>query len=104
MYLCHVSCIVCVVITVGLGSLVCSWYAGCVSVVARVDRVVSSLGGGWGLSPVCSFACTALAFSISICFCPAAVVCVSSRLVQSHTPSSHRGARCFRSLSAYLKG
>ena len=64
MYLCHVSCMVCVVIFVGLGSLVCSWDAGCVSVVARVDRAISSLGRGRGLSPVCSFACTALAFSI----------------------------------------
>ncbi len=52
------------VIVVGLGSLVCSWVAGCVSVVARVDRAISSLGRGRGLSPVCSFACTALAFSI----------------------------------------
>jgi hypothetical protein len=52
MYLCHVSCMVCVVIVVGLGSLVCSWDAGCVSVVARVDRAISSSGRGRGLSPV----------------------------------------------------
>ncbi len=64
MYLCHVSCMVCVVVVVGLGSLTCSWDAGCDSVVARVDRATSNLGRGRGLSPVCSFACTALAFSI----------------------------------------
>ena len=64
MYLCHVSYMVWVVIVVGLGSLVCSWDAGCVSVVARVDRAISNLGRGRGLSPVFSLACTALAFSI----------------------------------------
>ena len=64
MYLCHVSCMVCVVNVVGLGSFVCSWDAGCVSVEARVDRATSNLGVGRGLSPVWSFACTALAFSI----------------------------------------
>ena len=95
---------VCVVVTVGLGSLWCSWCAGCVSVVARVDRAISSFGGGWGLSPVCRLACIALAFSICICVCPVAVICFSKRLVQSHTPSSHKGARCFRSRSAYRRG
>jgi hypothetical protein len=46
--LCHVSCMVCVVVVIGLGSLVCSWDAGSVSVVARVDRANSSLGLGRG--------------------------------------------------------
>ena len=64
MNLCHDSCMACVVAVVGLGSFVCSWDAGVVSVVARVDRANASLGRGRGLSPVCSFACTALAFSI----------------------------------------
>ena len=50
MYLCHVSCMVCVVNVVGLGSFVCSWDAGCVSVEARVDRATSNLGVGRGLS------------------------------------------------------
>jgi len=52
MDLCHVSCMVCVVVAVGLGSLVYSWDAGSVSVVARVDRANSSLG--WvGVCPHC---------------------------------------------------
>ena len=42
MNLCHDSCMVCVVIVVGLGSF--EWYAGVVSVVARVDRPNASLG------------------------------------------------------------
>ena len=104
MNLCHVSCMVCVVFVVGLGSLVCSWDAGRVSVVARVVRADSSLGWGRGLSPVCSLACTAFALSIWICVCPDVVGCDSRILVQSLTPSSHRGAKCFKSLSAYLRG
>ena len=44
MTLCHVLCMVCVVVVVGLGSFVCSWDAGSVIVVARVDRANSSLG------------------------------------------------------------
>ncbi len=51
-YLCHVSCMVRVVTVVGLGSFVCSRDAGCVSVVARVDRTISSLGRG-RISPRC---------------------------------------------------
>ena len=47
-----------------LGSFMCSWDACVVSVVARVDRANASLGRGRGLSPVCSFACIAVAFSI----------------------------------------
>ncbi len=104
MYLCHVSCMVCVATVVGLGSFVGSWDAGWVSVVARADRATSNLGWGRGLSPVCSFACAALAFSICICFCSHVVVCDSSILDQSLSPSSHRGAKCFRSLSEYRRG
>ena len=40
------------VVVIGLGSFVCSWDAGSVSVVARVDNAMSSLGCGRGLSPV----------------------------------------------------
>ena len=101
---CHVSCMVCVVCVVGLGSLVCSWDVGSVSVVSRVDIAKSSLGWGWDLSPLCSFACTADALSIRSCVCPDDVVRVPSILVHSLTPSSHRGAKCFRSLVAYLRG
>ena len=56
------------------------------------------------MSPVCSFACTAIASSIWICVCPDVVVCDSSILVQSLNPSSHRGAKCFNILSAYRRG
>ena len=103
MNLCRVSYMVCVVVVNGLGSLICSWDAGSVSVVARVDRANYSLGWGRGLSPVCSFACTAVALSIWSCVCPDDVVCVFSILVQSLTPSPHRGAKCFKSLSAYRR-
>ena len=44
MNLCHVSCMVFVVVVVGVGSLVCSLDAGSASVMARVDRAMSSLG------------------------------------------------------------
>ena len=60
---------------VGLGSFVCSWYDGDVSVVARIDMANASLGCGRGLSPVCSFAWSAVAFCIWICRCPD-VVCL----------------------------
>ena len=52
MYLCHVSCMLFVVIVVGLGSFVRSWDASCVSVVARVDGAISS-SGGVGVCPRC---------------------------------------------------
>ena len=93
---------VCVVVVIGVGSFVCSWDAGSVSVVARVDKVMSSLGCCRGLSPLCSFACIAIALSVRSCVCPDDVVRDSSILVQSLTPSSHRGAKCFKSLSTYL--
>ncbi len=44
MNLCHDSCMACVVVVMGLGSLVCSWDAGSVSVVAIDDRASSRLG------------------------------------------------------------
>ena len=73
---------VCVVVVIGLGSCVCSWDAGSVSVVARVDRAVSSLGCGRGLSPLCSFACIVVALCIRSCVCSDDVVLDSSILVQ----------------------
>ena len=80
---------ICDVVVVGLGSLVCSWDDGSVSVAARVDRAVSSLGWGRGLSPLCSFACTAITLSIWSCVCPDDVVRDYSILVQSLTLSTH---------------
>ena len=93
---------ICDVVVVDLGSFMCSWDASSISVVARVDRAVFSLGWGRDLSPLCSFVCTAVALSIWSCVCPDGVVRVSSILVQSLTPTSHRGTDCFKSLSAYL--
>ncbi len=55
MYVCHVSWMICDVAAVGLGSLVCSWDDGSIRMASRVDRAVSSLGWGRGLSPLCSF-------------------------------------------------
>ena len=78
-----------------LGSFLCSWNVGSISVAARVDRVVSSLGWGRGFSPLCSFACTDVALSIWSRVCHDGVVLVSSILVQSLTPSSHKGGRVF---------
>ncbi len=77
---------VCVVVVDGLGSFVCSWDAGCISVSARVDRAIYSLGWGRGLSPLCSFARTVVTLIICICVCPDCVVRDSSILVQSLTP------------------
>ena len=65
---------VCVVVVIGLGSFVCSWDAGSVSVVARVDKEMSSLRCGWGLSPLCIFACIGVVLSIRNCVCPDDVV------------------------------
>ena len=67
MNLCHDSCMACVVVVINLGSLVCSWDVGSVSVVASVDRAISSFGWGRGLSPECSFTCADVASSISSC-------------------------------------
>ena len=39
-----------------LDSLLCSCFAGSISVADRVDRAVCSLGLGRGLSPLCNFA------------------------------------------------
>jgi len=77
---------VCVVVVVGLGRFLCPWAASSGSVVARVDRAMSSLGWGRGLSSLCSFACTAATLSISSCVCPDDVVRDSRILVQSLTP------------------
>ncbi len=72
----------CVVDVIGLGSLACSWDKGSrVSVVARVDSAMSRLGWSRGLSPLCSFACTAVALRIRSCVFPADVVRDSSSLV-----------------------
>jgi hypothetical protein len=83
---------------------VCSWDAGSISVAAGVDRAMSSLRWGRGLSPLRSFACTVVTLSIWSCVYPENVVRDSSILVRSLTPFSHRGAKCVKSLSAYLRG
>ena len=95
---------VCVVVVIDFCSFLCSWDAGIASVVARVDRAMSSLRWGRGLPPLCSSACTAVALSIRSCDCPGDILRDCSLLVQSLTPFSHNGAKCFKSLSAYLRG
>ena len=86
-----------------LGSLLCSWYVGSIRVVARDARARSSLWWNRGLSPMCSLSCTVFTLSIWSCVCPDGVVRGYSILVLSLTFSSHRGARCFKSVSVYLR-
>ncbi len=81
---------ICVCVVVCVGSLLCSWDVGRCSVVDRVDRVVSSLVGGRGLSPLCSFACTAGELRILSCVRPDYVIRVSS-ILSSHSPSTPIG-------------
>ena len=51
---------------VSLGSFRCSRAAGSASVALRVDIVVYRLDVGRVLSPLCSLACTAVAFSMYV--------------------------------------
>ena len=78
MYLCHVAWMICVGVVMCLGSFLCSWYVGSIRVAARIDRAVSSLWWGRGLSPLCSFACTVVTLSIWRCVCAVGVLRVSS--------------------------
>jgi len=94
---------ICDVVVVDLGSFMCSWDASSISVVARVDRAVFSLGWGRDLFPLCSFACTAVMLSVWSCVCPDGVIRVYIIQIQSLTPSSHRWAKFFKSVSAYLR-
>ena len=77
---------------VGLGSFLCSWFAGRVRVVLSVDIASSMLllmrCGSWLLS----LACIALLFSMCTSMCLADVVCFSRIGVQSDTTSSHKGS------------
>jgi hypothetical protein len=96
MYLYHVSQMICGVVVVGLGILICSWDASSFSVAARVYRAVSSLGWNRGLSPLCSFMCTDVTLGIWSCVCPDSVIRAYSILVLSLTPSPHRGPSVLR--------
>jgi hypothetical protein len=78
MYLCHNVCITWVCVVVSFRSLRCSRSVGSASVALRVDRVVSRLLLGRVLSPQCSLACIAVAFSMYIWVCPFGVVRFSS--------------------------
>ena len=86
------------------GSFRCAWDVGSACVIAKVEMALSSLVLGRVLSPLCSFACTTVSLSLCIFGCPCDVVRVSNTCVQSLAPSSHRGARCFKNWSAYLRG
>jgi len=89
---------------VGLGSVLCSWSVGRLRVVLSVDIASSRLLLMRCWSPLLSLACIALVFSMFTSVCPADVVCFSRIGVQSETPSPHRGAKCYNSLSEKLSG
>ncbi len=55
-------------------------------------------------SPHLRLAWIALVLSMRISVCPVGVMCFSRIGVQSVTPSSHNGARCFSNLSENLSG
>ena len=55
-------------------------------------------------SPQLSLAWNALVWSMRTSVCPVVVVCFSRIGVQSMTPSSHNGAKCFSNLSENLSG
>jgi len=93
---------VCVVVSLGSFKSACD--DGSASVAAKVEMALSSLVVDRILSPLCSFACTAATLSMYICGRPCGVVRFSNNSVQSLVLSSHRGAMCFNSLSAYLRG
>jgi hypothetical protein len=59
---------------VSLDSLRRSWAAGSASVAIRFDIDVSRLTVGRVLSPLCSLACIAVAFSMYVLVCPFDVV------------------------------
>ena len=99
MYWCHDVCIFLDLDVVVSGSFRCSWDAGSVRVVLSVVSAVSRLLFGRCWSPLCSLACIAFAFSIYMSVCASGVVCLSRIGVQSDTPSSHMGTRCFSTLS-----
>ena len=102
MYWSHDVCIFGGMFVVAFGSFRCSWKVGSVRVALSVDRTSSRLLFGHCQSPLCSLACIAVAFSMYVSVCPFGLFCYSSIGVQSFTPSSHNGARCFSSLSEYL--
>ena len=85
----------------------CACDAGITSVASKIEMALSNLAvGPLGrvLSPLCSFAYTVAALSMCIYGCPCGVVRFSNNCVQSLAPSSHRGAKCFNSRFAYLRG
>ncbi len=93
---------VCVVVS--LGSFRCARDAGSASVAAKVEMALSNLAVGRVLSLLCSFVRLGASLSMCICGCPCGVARFSNICVQSLAPSSHRRARCFNSLSTYLRG
>ena len=104
MYCSHNGCIFCVLYVEGLESFICSWFVGRVRVVLSVDIASSRLLMMRCWSTLLSLACIALVFSLCTSVFPAVVVCFSRIGVQFETPSPHRGATCFSSLSEKLSG
>ena len=95
-------CILLDLCVMALGRFLYSWCDGKVRVVLSVYSASSRLFFGRCLSPLCSFACIAFAVSMYMSVRPSKVVCFSRIGVQSETPSSHRGASFFNSMSEYL--
>jgi len=104
MYWIHYGCMFCVLYVVDLRSFLCSWFAGRGRVVLGVNIASSRLLLMRCRSQLLSLACIALVSSMSNSACPTVVVCFSRIGVQSETPSPHRGAMCFSSLSEKLSG
>jgi hypothetical protein len=75
------------------GSLRCICSAGSADVSLRVDGAISRLVVGSVFFPLCSFACTPVAYSIGSWVCPSSFARFSSNGVQSLTPSSQRGLK-----------
>ena len=84
------------------GSLQCSGDDGSARVVLRADSASSWLLFGRCLSPLFSLACIVVEFSMCRWVRPSDIVCFPSIGDQSRTLFSHKGAKCFSSLSEYL--
>ena len=68
-----------------------SWDVGSVKVIMSVVKAISILLFGRCLSPLCSLACIAFAFSMYMSVCLSDVVYFSRIGIQTDTPPSHRG-------------
>jgi hypothetical protein len=95
MYWCHDVCIYWDLDVGVFGTLRCSWDVWNVRVALSVVSAVSKLLFGRCWSPLCSLTCIAFVFSMYMSVCPSGAFCFSRIGVQSDTPSSYRGAKCY---------